>query len=196
MPYPITLITNTRTIVLSFDDEDVRDYVVSCVRELMIQEQHHAHLAGASAGRGVKRPSLQIVAGEDVSKEMAHLIAQNKTLQQRVTLETQNYQKTMSQFLEVNNDYNEKQHHNKTLLKEREGLQQALAAKDKLFKEVTMPHPIMPAHDRTRQRCMAYDSTTQHTPHQLKLTPCFPTFAHVCLRGRLTRCTARRCSPP
>lgn len=122
--------------MLSFDDEDVRDYVVSCLRELMIQEQHHAHLAGANDRSMAKRPSLT-AGGEDVSKEMASLIAQNKTLQQRVAMENQNYQKMMSQFLEVNNDYNEKQHHNKILLKEREALQEQLAAKDKLFKEDT-----------------------------------------------------------
>ena len=39
--------------------------------------------------------------------------------------------------MEVNNDYNEKQHYNKQLLKEREQFKQQLNAKDQMFKDDT-----------------------------------------------------------
>ena len=47
------------------------------------------------------------------------------------------YEKLLSQFMEVNNDYNEKQHYNKQLLKEREQFKQQLNAKDQMFKDDT-----------------------------------------------------------
>lgn len=149
----VTLITTAtdeqprRMVCLVFNISDVRDCVVSCLRHLCHPSAHAtqglggsaAVLSPASSGAGAATPTPttapQTPGGPAGGGAVSSVEAE--ALRKQLAEERQNNANLLAQFLEANNDYNDKLEQSKVLAKEVQQLRIQLESKDSMFKEDT-----------------------------------------------------------